>query len=222
MVAEEGQTVNANQSAPTIVKVAKLDVMTVKAQISEADVTRVKPGMPTYFTILGEPDVKHPATLRAVEPAPVSYAESSSGTSSSTSSSSTSTAVYYNGLCDAPNPDGTLRWRYGDAAAAEWSPVALGEDGTVYVTTDDGVVAIGADGRKKWAFALQGRDARGPQHVLLVDIGKLDHERPFRRGYTVSRARARSSCVSISVQARFSANRACTGWSLPACSTHSS
>jgi membrane fusion protein, macrolide-specific efflux system len=108
VVAEEGQTVNANQSAPTIVKIAKLDVMTVKAQISEADVTRVKPGLPVYFTILGEPDVRHDATLRAVEPAPVSYASDSSATTAS-ASSYTSTAIYYNGLCDAPNADGSLR-----------------------------------------------------------------------------------------------------------------
>ncbi len=108
VVAQEGQTVNATQAAPTIVKVAKLDTMTVKAQISEADVTRVKPGLPVYFTILGDPDVRHEATLRAVEPAPVSYASDSSTTSAS-ASTSTSTAVYYNGLCDAPNPDGALR-----------------------------------------------------------------------------------------------------------------
>ena len=44
--------------------------MTIKAQISEADVTRVKPGLPVCFTILGEPDERYHATLRAVEPAP--------------------------------------------------------------------------------------------------------------------------------------------------------
>ncbi len=53
---EEGQTVNAVQSAPTIIKVAQLDTMTVEAQISEADVVKVKTGMPVYFTILGEPE----------------------------------------------------------------------------------------------------------------------------------------------------------------------
>src|SRR5690606_1905424 len=52
VVAEEGRTVNANQSAPTIVKLARLDTVTVNAEISEADVVKVKPGMPVYFTIL--------------------------------------------------------------------------------------------------------------------------------------------------------------------------
>ncbi|WP_051378604.1 efflux RND transporter periplasmic adaptor subunit [Derxia gummosa] len=113
VVTKQGQTVNANQSAPTILILAQLDQVTVKAQISEADVVRVKPGQPVYFTILGEPDVRRRASLRAVEPAPESISSSSSSTSTSSSSSSSSTssasAVYYNGLFDIPNPDGKLR-----------------------------------------------------------------------------------------------------------------
>ncbi len=50
---EEGQTVVSTQTATTILTLATLDTMTVKAKISEADVTRVKPGLPTYFTLLG-------------------------------------------------------------------------------------------------------------------------------------------------------------------------
>lgn len=108
VVAEEGRTVNANQSAPTIVKLARLDLVTVNAEISEADVVKVKPGMPVYFTILGNPDHKYQATLRTVNPAPASISTDST-TSSSSSSSSSSTAVYYNALFDVENPDGTLR-----------------------------------------------------------------------------------------------------------------
>ncbi len=48
VVAEEGRTVNANQTAPTIVMLARLDVVTVNAEISEADVVKIKPGMPVY------------------------------------------------------------------------------------------------------------------------------------------------------------------------------
>ncbi|MBV5318657.1 MAG: efflux RND transporter periplasmic adaptor subunit, partial [Desulfobulbaceae bacterium] len=63
IVTKEGQTVNANQSAPTIIKVARLDRMTIKVEISEADVVRVKPGQRVFFTILGEPDSRYPAEL---------------------------------------------------------------------------------------------------------------------------------------------------------------
>lgn len=108
---EAGQTVNAVQSAPTLIKVANLDTMTVKAEISEADVIKVKPGMKVWFTILGEPQKRYEATLRAIEPAPdsINTDSTSSLTSSSSSSSSTKTAIYYYGLFDVPNPDHRLR-----------------------------------------------------------------------------------------------------------------
>ncbi len=64
------QTVNAVQAAPTIVKLADLDTMTVKAKISEADIVQVHPGQKVYFTVLGAPAHRYYATLRAVEPAP--------------------------------------------------------------------------------------------------------------------------------------------------------
>ncbi|MDO6386673.1 efflux RND transporter periplasmic adaptor subunit [Uliginosibacterium sp. 31-12] len=108
LINQEGQTVNANQSTPTIIKLARMDTVTIKAQISEADVTRVKPGQKVYFTILGEPRKRYSSTLRALEPAPDSISTDST-TSSTTSTTSTSTAIYYNGLLDVPNPDDKLR-----------------------------------------------------------------------------------------------------------------
>ncbi|MGL5143792.1 MAG: efflux RND transporter periplasmic adaptor subunit, partial [Acinetobacter junii] len=105
IVTEEGQTVNANQTAPTIVKLATLDTMTIKAQISEADVMKVEKGQTVYFTTLGNSEKKHYATLRQVEPAP----DSINTETTSTNSSSSSSAVYYNALFDVPNEDGKLR-----------------------------------------------------------------------------------------------------------------
>ena len=100
---EVGQSLNSNNSSPTVVKLANLDKMVVKAEISEADVPRVAPGQKVYFTILGDPDTRINATLRAIEPAPDSIASEDTTTSSSTS------AVYYNGLFDVDNPDRKLR-----------------------------------------------------------------------------------------------------------------
>ncbi len=105
IVTEEGQTVNANQSAPTIVKLAQLDTMTIKSQISEADVMKVQEGQKVYFTTLGDSEKKRYATLRQVEPAPDSINTETQTNSTSTSS----TAVYYNALFDVPNEDGKLR-----------------------------------------------------------------------------------------------------------------
>ena len=106
IVTDEGMTLNANQTAPTIIKLADLSTMTIQAQISEADVPRVRPGMAATFTLLGEPDLRYSASLRAIEPGPVDMASSSAG---QTASGGNTNAIYYNGLLDVPNPEGKLR-----------------------------------------------------------------------------------------------------------------
>ncbi|MCK0515376.1 efflux RND transporter periplasmic adaptor subunit [Anaerobiospirillum sp. NML120448] len=103
---EEGQTVNANQTTPTIVRLADLETMTVEAEISEADVVKVQPDMECRFTIMGLPNRYFNAKLRSIDPAPAS-AESS--TSTNQSSSSSTEAIYYNALLDVDNKDGVLR-----------------------------------------------------------------------------------------------------------------
>ncbi|OEF25774.1 efflux RND transporter periplasmic adaptor subunit [Vibrio rumoiensis] len=101
---EAGQTVNANQTTPTIIELAQLDTMTVKAQISEADVIHVKAGQAAYFTILGQPNKQYKGTLRAIEPGPTIMDGDDSDLAISDSD-----AIYYNALFDVPNPDGILR-----------------------------------------------------------------------------------------------------------------
>jgi macrolide-specific efflux system membrane fusion protein len=103
---QEGQTLVSTQSATTILSLANLDLITVKAKISEADITRVKPGLITYFTLLGDGDRRYYSRLRTTEPGPVS---GSGGGSTSSSTTSSSTAIYYNGLFEVPNPDHKLR-----------------------------------------------------------------------------------------------------------------
>ena|GEM_PF-6546714 len=44
VLVDQGQTVNAAQTTPTVMKIANLDTMEIKAEISEADVAKVKPG----------------------------------------------------------------------------------------------------------------------------------------------------------------------------------
>lgn len=104
MITEEGQTVVSAQSAPTIMVLANLDKMQVKAKISEADVMRIKPGCPVYFTILGMPDKRFQSTLKAIEPAP-----EISDANATNAQSSTTAAVYYNSLFEIANPDQLLK-----------------------------------------------------------------------------------------------------------------
>jgi len=67
---KEGQTLNANQTAPTIMQVANLDMMTVRAQVAEADVSRLKENMPAYFTTLGNSDHRWQGKVRQIQPSP--------------------------------------------------------------------------------------------------------------------------------------------------------
>lgn len=109
-VVSEGQTVNANQTTPTILRLATLDTMKVETEISEADVVNVKPGMDCSFTILGLPYRTFEGKLDRIAPAPSSYESATSTTSTSSSSASTSsTAIYYNSDVIASNEDRTLR-----------------------------------------------------------------------------------------------------------------
>lgn len=65
-----GQTLNANQTTPMILQLAKLDAMTVRAQVAEADVMRLKAGLPVYFTTLGSGDRRWHGKVRQILPSP--------------------------------------------------------------------------------------------------------------------------------------------------------
>lgn len=88
----EGQTLNANQTAPIILRVADLDTMQVWAQVAEADIPKVKVGMEVYFTTLGMPDRRFTAKVVQVLPTPDTVND----------------VVLYNVLIDVPNPERLL------------------------------------------------------------------------------------------------------------------
>lgn len=67
---KQGQTINANQQAPVILRIADLKTMTVWTQVSEADVPKLVKGMDAYFTILGSPRKRWKGKLRQVLPTP--------------------------------------------------------------------------------------------------------------------------------------------------------
>jgi len=104
IVTKEGQTLNSAQQVPTIVRLAHLDSLVVKAQISEVDVARVKAGMPVYFTLMGEPGRRYESRLQVVEPVPESANQEGGMTGGAGGS-----AVYYNALFSVNNSDSKLR-----------------------------------------------------------------------------------------------------------------
>lgn len=106
----EGQTVNANQTTPTIVTIADLSKMKIKPEISEGDITKVKAGQEVSFTILSDNQTVYHSVIDSVDPANTTKSDSSSTSSSiSSSSSSTTSAIYYYANVLIDNPDRTLR-----------------------------------------------------------------------------------------------------------------
>lgn len=170
VVSQEGQTVNAAQSTPTIVILGQLDVMTVRAEISEADIVKVQPGQPLYFTILGDQDFRYASTLESIEPAPESVKTDSSFTTTSTSSSSStstssSSAIYYNGIFNVPNPDGRLR-TYMTAEVH----IMLGEAKGVLTIPSAALGKKAEDG----SYPVQVIDAQGKITARSVTVGLND------------------------------------------------
>jgi len=92
LTAKQGQTLNANQQAPIILRIADLSTMTVTTQVSEADIGRLTIGMDAYFTTLGLGSKRWRGTLRKILPTPEVV----------------NNVVLYNALFDAPNPTGEL------------------------------------------------------------------------------------------------------------------
>ena len=105
----EGQTVNANQTTPTIVTIADLSQMKIKPEISEGDITKVKAGQEVSFTILSDSQTVYHSVIDSVDPANTTTSDSSSTSSLSSSSSSTTSAIYYYANVLIDNPDRTLR-----------------------------------------------------------------------------------------------------------------
>jgi len=102
--AQQGQTISNNQETPSIVELAQLNTMTIKAEVSEADVIHVMPGQQVYFSILGDPKQKYNAVLRAIEPGPTLMTGDDSELNIGDSD-----AIYYNALFDVENPQQLLR-----------------------------------------------------------------------------------------------------------------
>ncbi len=92
ITARQGQTLNTNQSAPTILRIADLSVMTVQTQVSEADVSKLRGGMPVYFTTLGGQGRRWYGELKKIEPTPTV----------------TNNVVLYNALFEVPNSNRSL------------------------------------------------------------------------------------------------------------------
>lgn len=92
LTARQGQTLNATQNAPTLLRIADQSAMMVQAQVSEADVSKLRIGMPVYFTTLGSQGRRWHGELSKIEPTPTV----------------TNNVVLYNALFEVPNTNRSL------------------------------------------------------------------------------------------------------------------
>jgi macrolide-specific efflux system membrane fusion protein len=109
--AREGQTLNAQQQTPLILRIAKLSPMTVWAEVSEADIGHVKSGMNAYFTTLSGGSRRWSSTVRQIlpiPPKPLDQTSQGGGSPASTSKSGSGRVVLYTVLLDVENSDNAL------------------------------------------------------------------------------------------------------------------
>lgn len=106
--AREGQTLNAQQQTPLILRIARLSPMTVWAEVSEADIGHVKPGMTAYFTTLSGGSRRWSSTVRQILPVPPRPLEQNQGGSPTSGRSGSERVVLYTVLLDVDNADNSL------------------------------------------------------------------------------------------------------------------
>lgn len=165
IVTRQGQTVISAQAAPTIVKLADLATMSVKAKVSEADVGRLKPGTPVVLTPLAQPDRRYETSLRTIDPAPDQIlAEASAANQASSAGQGANEAIYFNARFEIDNPDGLLR----PLMTAQVSFVLARVRGAILVPT---------------AAVRRSGDGRG--QVTVLDGEGRPQDRPVRTGLAV-------------------------------------
>jgi len=103
VMVSQGDSINTFNGTPVIVKLAQTGTMTVRAQVSEADIMKIRPGQKVYFTTLGQPDNPHWSTIayRDVTPAGTSL-------DPEIAARAAPRAIYYGVTFDTPNADGAL------------------------------------------------------------------------------------------------------------------
>ncbi|QQF51567.1 efflux RND transporter periplasmic adaptor subunit [Campylobacter fetus] len=109
---EVGQTLNANQTTPTLVNIADLSKMEIRMQISEGDVPKISIGDRVEYSILSDINKKYTGSLTSIDPGLTTLSDGkykTTSSSSGSSSSSSSSAVYYYAKLKVDNSSEFLR-----------------------------------------------------------------------------------------------------------------
>jgi macrolide-specific efflux system membrane fusion protein len=165
--AKQGQTLNANQQAPIVMRIADLSTMTVQAQVSEADVPKLHVGMDVYFTTLGGDNRRFYSKLRQIPPTPTVV----------------NNVVLYDALFDVANPNQALMTQM----TAQVFFVAASARDAVLVPLPALHPAAATEGRKRGGRGANGSDPRsqfasGSALVSVVDANGKVTEREVKVG----------------------------------------
>jgi len=150
ITARQGQTLNANQQAPIILRIADLSTMTVQTQVSEADVSRLRLGMEAYFTTLGSQERRWYGKLYRIDPTPTVQ----------------NNVVLYNALFDVDNASGALMTQM---TAQVFFVVAQAKDALLVP-----VSALTMAPRRERAAAVAGDDGERRRPVRRATVQVLD------------------------------------------------
>lgn len=140
-----GQTINATQATPTVVQIAHVDTVTIKPEIAEADIIKVKVGSPVYFNILGDTDKIYKSNLKSIDIGPTTLSDQGKTTSTTTT---TNSGIYYYGSFDYPNEDKKFRM----SMSAQVSIIVNKAENVVLVSAD----AIKIKKNQKYVTVLEG------------------------------------------------------------------
>ncbi|MBD9627041.1 efflux RND transporter periplasmic adaptor subunit [Ensifer sp. ENS06] len=164
LVAKPGQTLNSAQTAPVIAVIAQTDVMIVRAQISEADVGRIKAGQKVQFTTFSDRRLNRESILEEVEPAASTMLSSLASNGVQAGAGASAQAIYFNVLFRASNRDGKLQ------------PMMTADVTVVTNAVADALLV-------PWA-ALRGPDEKGLFSALVRQNNGQADERRVRTGIT--------------------------------------
>ena len=99
-----GQTINAAMDTPTIVQIADLNQMEIYIEISEGDISNIKPGVKVTYSVLADMNKVYETTLKSIDPALTLLTDDQY-----TEVVDSSEAIYFYGRLVVPNADGKLR-----------------------------------------------------------------------------------------------------------------
>lgn len=138
---KEGQTINAAMDTPAIVQIADLSQMEILIEISEGDISNIKPGVKVTYSILADLNDVQETTLKSIDPGLTLLTNNEY-----TEVVESSEAIYYYGRLVVPNKDGKLR-------------IGMTTQNVIYVESADNVLtvpvtALKSEGTQKYVEIL--------------------------------------------------------------------